>query len=353
VRRPLPALLLLLLLLLLVPPGSPLAATPPPPTTEPLLLGPSYPVEVAISFPAALLHWLDSLAGVEGHGATAGKTVEAHREEFVRLFGRPDPSASERLLGFARARRAVAGRLPRERRDALTVAFFEARTLDDALRAAAAVATEDELAALGGAIETFEPRYRRIWSDGAEARQFLARVSADERAAELAALLVRIARFYDVSPTDAPHPRIVLVPVPPGHGTHAQAIGRHLLIEIRPGEGLVDQVAPIVHENAHFLFQRVDPERLASLERLAAEHGPIGDESWLLLREALPTALGQGVASRRFQPDFSLDARWYHLDEVDAYAKRIYPLVSRTVRRGGRFDAEFVRETVELRATRR
>ena len=351
-RRLLPALLLPLLLLPLLPPGSALAATPRPPT-EPLLLGPSYPVEVAISFPAALLHWLDSLAGVEGQGATAGKTVEAHREEFVRLFGRPDSSVSERLLGFARARRAVAGRLPRERRDALTVAFFEARTLDDALRAAAAVATEDELAALRGAIETFEPRYRRIWNDGAEARQFLSRVSADERAGALAALLVRIARFYDVPVADTPHPRIVLAPVPSGHGTHAQAIGRHLLIEIRPGEGLVDQVAPIVHENAHFLFQRIEPARAGSLERVAAERGSIGDESWLLLREALPTALGQGVASRRFQPDFSLEARWYHLDEVDAYAKRIYPLVSRTVRRGGRLDAEFVRAAVELRATRR
>ena len=349
-RRPLPALLLPFLTLL---PIGPTPATAPPTTTEPLLLGPSYPVEVAISFPAALLHWLDSLAGVEGHGATAGKTVEAHRAEFVRLFGPPDAEANERLRGFARARTAVARRLPRERRDALTVAFFEARTLEAALGAASAVATEDERAALRAAIETFELRYRRVWNDGAEARGFLARVSGHERAGELAALLVRIARFYDVPPAAAPHPRILLAPVAPGYGTHAQAIGRHLLIEIRPGEGLAEQVAPIVHENAHFLFQRVEGERLAALARVAAEHGALGEESWLLLREALPTALGQGVASRRFQPDFDLDGRWYHLEEVDEYAKLIYPLVSRSVRRGGRFDADFVRAAVVLRATRR
>ena len=349
-RRLLPALLVPLLSLPLLGSTAP-AASPPP--TEQLLLGPSYPVEVAISFPAALLHWLDSLAGVEGLGATAGKTVEAHRAEYVRLFGRPDAETSERLRVFARARTALAARLPRERRDALTVAFFEARSLEAALAAASALASEDELAGLRGAIEALEPRYRRVWNDGAEPRRFLSRASGNERAAELGELLVRIARFYGVSAADPPHPRIVLVPVPRGHGTHAQAIGRNLMIEIRPGEGLLEQVAPIVHENAHFLFARVEPERLAALARVAAEQGALGDEAWLLLREALPTALGQGVASRRFQSDFSLDARWYHLQEVDAYAKLIYPLVARTLRRGDRLDAEFVREAVGLRATRR
>jgi len=337
--------LLPILLLLLLPLSSTLADTV---SHEPLLLGPAYPIEVAVSLPAALLHWLDSLAGLDGPGATAGKTVNAHRLEFVRLFGPPDAETNERLRGFALARAGVARRLPRDRRDALTYAFFEAETLDAALQSAASVATADELVALRRAFETFEPRYRQIWSDGAEPRRFLSSATRDERAADLAALLVRIARFYGVGAAESPHPRIVLVPVPAGYGTHAQAIGRHLLIEIRPREGLAEQVAPIVHENAHFLFQRIDDKRSESLARLAAEHGRPGEDAWLLLREALPTALGQGVASRRFQPDFSLDARWYHLDEVDAYAKRIYPLVSRTVRKGGRLDADFLRAAVAL-----
>jgi hypothetical protein len=160
-----------------------------------------------------------------------------------------------------------------------------------------------------------------------------------------------VASFYGVPAAEPPHPRVVLVPVPSGHGTHAQAIGRHLLIEIREGEGLIDELSPIVHENAHFLFLRIEPDRRRSLEEFAASIEPGGAEAWSLLREALPTALGQGVAAERFLGRrWRRDDRWYHLDTVDDYAKRLFPVVRETLAKKGAFDREFVRRAVAAHA---
>ena len=318
------------------------------PAGEPLLLGPDYPIDVGISLPAALLHWLDSLAGLDGPGTTSGKTVPAHRGEYVRLFGPLDAESEGLLRRFAAARAGVASRRSREERHALTLAFFDAPDLDAAIEATATLSTSDELAAIRAAVEHFEPRYRRIWDDGAAPRRFLDRVRRDDRRAKLSALLARIGRFYDVPIDRSPHPRVVLVPVRPGHGTHAQAIGRHLLIEIRAGDGLVDQVAPIVHENAHFLFYRIDGERLAGLTRVADGQGASARENWRLLREALPTALGQGIAGQRFGRDWSIESPWYHLEAVDSYAKRIFPLVRESLGQRGRLDDAFVRRAVSI-----
>lgn len=318
--------------------------------SEPLLLGRSFPIEVAVSMPAGLLHWLDSLAGLDGPGMTAGKTVPAHRQEYAARFGALDDESGRTLGRFADARRGLAARLPRERRYALSLAFLTAPDVESALGAVAKFATAEELDAVRAAAERFAPRYARIWNDGALPRRFLARVRGDERRDELAALLVRLARFYDVPASAPPHPRIVLVPVPPGSGTHAQAIERHLLIEIRGGEGLAEQVAPLVHENAHFLYYRVGRARLGALERAAAERGEPGREAWQLLHEALPTALGQGIAAQRFGRDLSTADPWYHRESVDAYAKRLFPLVRDVLETGGRFDEAFVRRAVALHA---
>ena len=66
--------------------------------------------------------------------------------------------------------------------------------------------------------------------------------------------------------------------------------------------------------------------------------------------EALPTALGQGVAYERFQSErWSLDKPWYHIEAIDRYAKRIFPLVKRTLAHRDRvFDESFLREALAL-----
>ena len=56
-----------------------------------------------ISFDAALFHWLESLTG-----ATLGKTVPAHRQEYTRLFGAFDETDRASLEDFARVRVAHA-----------------------------------------------------------------------------------------------------------------------------------------------------------------------------------------------------------------------------------------------------
>jgi hypothetical protein len=71
-----------------------------------------------------------------------------------------------------------------------------------------------------------------------------------------------------------------------------------------------------------------------------------------MLNEALPTALGQGVADHAFRPNaWSTGAPWYHTPEVDRYAKSIYKLVNRAVATGAKFDEAFLREAVRLYPT--
>ena len=175
-------------------------------------------------------------------------------------------------------------------------------------------------------------------------RAFLAAAREDPAWTRLDALLVRLARFYGVSPDGAPRPRLLLVPVPDGFGTHAYALRRTLLLEIREGDRLADQAAVVVHENAHFLFSRLPRERQDKLEAAAREAGAAGAAAWATLHEALPTALGQGVADRAFRKGWSTDGHWYHTAEVDRYAKALLPLLDRTLDAGGVLDEAFVTE---------
>jgi len=139
----------------------------------------------------------------------------------------------------------------------------------------------------------------------------------------------------------------VLVPVDPGYGTHAQAIGRYLLIEVFPGETLLDEVGPIVHENVHFLLKAIDRKRWEALEQKATGSGPGGTMAWRLLHEALPTALAQGLATYELRrAEWSMDEPWYHVAEIDAYAKRLFPIVKDALERDGSFDEDFVRKAV-------
>lgn len=333
-----PVLLVALLLA-----SAPEEATPP--KTE-LLLRDSYPLEVSVSFPAGLFHWIDSLAGT-----SHGKTVQAYQQEFEDRFGRPTRQDMKVLSGFirARARHAVAAktRAPGDPRvppiAALLERFCEAATVEAALDALRDELDPADWSALRLSLDHFRPRYETIWNEGRVASQFLRRCRKDPAKDSLADLLERIAGFFGADPLEPPRPRIVLVPVPPGFGTHAEAVGRNLLIEIRPGEGLADEASVIVHENAHFMFARVSAERTRGFASLVLERGPVGLTAWETLREALPTALGQGVADSHFRPSaWSERGPWYHTADVDAYAKAIYPIVRASLERGGRLDASLV-----------
>jgi len=313
------------------------------------LLGDDFPIEVSTEFHVALLHWLDSLAGLQGVGLTGGKTVDAHRFEYGRLLGKPSARDEAVLRGFAAARqraanrqRAVAGRIAPPA-DAVALAFFEAGSTAEALVTTGTLLDPRSAGEIATAVNHFAPRYEVIWRDGRVPRGFVGRVDSDPRRAALADFLVGVAAFFGVSPRQVPAPRVHLMPVIDGFGTHAQAIENHLLIEVRDGEGLLDEIPPIVHENAHLLFHRMDPERLRRFARRVAHLGPEGAAAWRSLLEALPTAIAQGVAGERFEtPGWSVRQHWYHTATVDRHAKRIFRLVRQALDEGSSFDEEFL-----------
>jgi hypothetical protein len=311
------------------------------------LFGETYPVEVRVSFQAALLHWLDSLTGVVGPGMTAGKTTEAHRLDFERVAGEPSAEDLRMLQRFAETRRSIAARSRGGAENHLARAVFEEPTLTAALGRAGPLVEAHEARELHAVFDYFTAHYERIWSNGKVVRGFVERARRDPAREALDAFMGRVAGFYGTDLASSDVPRLILVPVRDGHGTHAQAVGPDLLIEIRPGDGLGDQVPPIVHENSHFLFYGMDPERRGALRTLIAELGPEGADAWQVMLEALPTAIGQGVAGQAFRrATWSLDQRWYGREDVDRFAKAIFPLVRETLNNGGRLDRPFLEKAL-------
>lgn len=327
-------------------PAAPRAA---PSSERALLFGASYPLEARASFPAGLFHFVDSIAGM-----SVGKTKDAHRREFLAIHGRPDPDDRRHLDAFVAARyehmkrsRGLDAGLSVPRRSALLGIFCGAETVEAALETARPELSERSFSGLEAALRHFRPKYERIWSEASVPRTFLDRVRRDPRRGELAALLGRMRSFYGVELDGSPRPTLALVPVRDGWGTHAEAIGRHLLLEIRPGDDLAGQASVIVHENAHYLWSLLPEARLARLEAAALESGTEGERAWAALREALPTALGQGIADHAFRSDaWSLGHPWYHEPDVDAFAKALYAYVNHAIAKGQSLDEAFIRGAV-------
>ncbi len=318
--------------------AGPAPAAPPDRTA---VLDGRYRLDASVPFTAALFHFVDNLAGT-----SAGKTVPLHQAEFHSRFGDYTAEEVELLRRFAEVRLRDADG-PRGG-DSMLGAFLEARDVPSALAAIRGRLTPRDVETLSEVLEHFRPRYEVIWDGGRIPRRFLERLTRGPLPGRLSAFLARVARFYGVDPMAQPPPRLVLVPVPDGDGTHAQAVGRTLLIEIRPSDRPEEEVAPIVHENAHFLFLAIDPERRRRLAQGMEAEGPLGSEAWRALGEALPTAIAQGVADKTFRPgEWSSSVPWYHLEEVDAYAKAIFPLVERALGDGTRLDGKFLRRALE------
>jgi len=163
-------------------------------------------------------------------------------------------------------------------------------------------------------------------------------------------LLVRLAGFYDVPASAPPHPRSCScpsrrAPAPTRRPSSAPADrdprGR--------GAGPSRSRRSCTRTPTSCSIASV-ARGSAALERVAAERGGRGREAWRLLHEALPTALAQAWPGNGFARDWSADDPWYHLEAVDAYAKRLFPLVRETLENGGRFDEAFVRRAVALHA---
>ncbi len=318
---------------------------------ERLLLAHPYPIEAVASFPGGLFHWIDSLAGTSN-----GKTIPAHRLEYIRLFGKMTDEDRESLRGFVESRAehlrreeeraALDGDAPRA--SAMLGIFCGSATVEDALATLKPELSPEAWTGLSSALARFRPRYERVWRDGAIPKRFLEDARRDPARAPLGDLLAKLVRFYGVDPLKAPPPRVALVPVPEGWGTHAEAIGGILLLEIREHDELPDEASVLVHESSHFLWGLVPGDRKRRLTLLAQGLGDAEAADFRRFGEAIPTALGQGVADRMFRPEsWSIDGPWYHIPDIDLCAKRIYPTISSALDTGLVLDEELVRRALE------
>lgn len=321
-----------------------------------LLLGPEFPIEVVVHEHVGRFHWLDSLAGLRFPGSSAGKTVDAHRDSYIRLFGRPGAIDRARIEEFGGVRaRYAEEQLRRFEADepfdfgAILTTVFEAPTEEAALDDLSDRLSKADVRLVAGAMAHYRDTYREFWRDGTFLEAFLEDARTSPRREALASTLVRMARFYGVALPTEPRPRLLLVPVPSGYGTHAMALGRNLLVELRARDRLKETASVIAHENAHFLFMQIPEARRIELEEHLARHGEAGREAWQRLQEALPTALGQGIVDRGMRPlAWSKKSRWYHIDEIDRYAKALFPIVREKLESDGKFDETFLDRAWEL-----
>jgi hypothetical protein len=304
--------------------------------------------EVAISYASNLYHWLDNLAG-----STPGKTRDAYLRSWARYHDILGPEERS-LLRRWRAMRLRPGRfgnpaLPRQgqtsclppdsglsRRQLMNVAAMEASTLDDLRAGLSPYLNASEMQTLEDAIALFDPPFREIWADAGYLEDFSRALEARLDEAEPSELVARMERFYvGIFETEAPSRISLIALFAEDRGTHAEANGRHLLLEIRPSDRPRDQVQVVYHELAHDLFARMPEATRDEWARWFLSRGAPGALAWHYQHEAIPTALGQGVAEARLAPAiWSPRSAWYHRAPVDALAKAIYPRLERALFRG-------------------
>jgi hypothetical protein len=311
--------------------------------------------EVEISYVANLVHWIDNLAG-----SSQGKTIRSYREYWRKRFGTPDAEEMELLRSWVAIRfKVVAAPLPivlnrrgclpqlEERsdwREIFLIRSYEATSVDAFVDSFSGDLQPEERTALRRVIERFRPRFDEAWKEMGYLPSFEERLRPFLDESGLRSFLGEVASFFDVNPDGFPPGRIELMALPEEGPTHAQANGRYLLIEVRPGDAPRDQIQVIAHETSHYLWHLVDPHSNDRLARQVIGAGSAGSVTWGLLREALPTAIGQGLADSRLSPEtFNERSRWYHIDDVDLLAKEIYPIVRMAFERGKHLDGAIMR----------
>jgi hypothetical protein len=161
--------------------------------------------------------------------------------------------------------------------------------------------------------------------------------------------VLEMARFFGVAGSSLPAMKVSFIALPNGGRTHAEADGDYLLVEVRPEDTPQDQVQVIAHEAAHFLMQRMTFEQMDALARQTFAAGDAGAATWRYLWESVPTALGQGLAEARLAPQrFSTANPWYHIPQIDRYAKLIYPAIVEAMERGETIQGGVMPRMVDL-----
>jgi len=309
--------------------------------------------ETEVTYVASFVHFVDSVAGTSG-----GKTISTYQHLWAIKNGEPQGEVALAILHFLAARdsrhahqvcedRSGSAGAQRSWEGVFLLRALEALDIDSFLDSIRPCLTEPEERALSSALSVLRPGFDAFWQRAHWLGRFDAAFQRFLDEGSLTSYLGEVARFMDVDPASAPPPVLCFVLLPVDGPTHAQAIGRRLLIEIRPSDTPADQVQVVAHETSHFLFELIAPDRLGALERRARAEGEDGARTWMLLQEALPTALGQGLATARLTPaGFHLSSKWYHTPAIDTFAKRIYPIVAREIDAGRTIDGPFLDEAI-------
>lgn len=307
------------------------------------------PFEISVSRVANLVHWIDNLAG-----SSRGKTIRTYRRYWQRRFGGPTPSETDLLRRWSEIRYKPEqdgplrplnerGCLPQVEdplpwRHVFLLRSYEAPSVEAFLEALSDHLDGEEIRELEEIIDAFEPRFDKVWRSMGFLRRFEGRFRRYLEQSDLRPFLGEVARFLEVDPGAFPPGRIHLMALPQESATFATAIGRDLMMEIRPGDGPREQIQVIAHETTHYLWQMIPPDRMDDLARQVHAASSRGAVVWALLREGLPTAVGQGLAEARLAPGrFGFQYAWYHMRHIDRFAKEIYPLVERGIASGGTF----------------
>jgi hypothetical protein len=315
--------------------------------------------EVSISRVANLVHWIDNLAG-----SSLGKTVRVYRRYWLNRYGSPSPEERRMLQKWhdirVKSRNRPTSRLLMDRgclpqtapaprwRDRFRVRSYEAASTEEFVISMHEDLSDAEMKDLRAILQAFEPGFDEIWKEMTFLPRFKERFERFLEESELRPFLGKMAGFFGVDPAVFPKGRIHLMALPADSGTHAQANGRHLLMEIRPRDTPVEQIQVISHETAHYFWQLISPERNDELARQVHQAGPAGPVLWRLLRESLPTALGQGLAEAHLAPHrFGTHQRWYHIESIDKFAKEIYPVVEAAFRLGRTIDDGVLQKITE------
>jgi hypothetical protein len=303
---------------------------------------PRIAVEIDVSFATNLFHWVDNLAGT-----SLGKNRDTYRRHWRQMVGPLDDEDRAALDAFRRARRWIPADVPAwdlhpgcspdrsglSTRERLSAAAMKASDVDDLLRRASGVVPPREVARLSHALGRFEPRFREeLWPRSAYLGSFREDLERFLEAPPTRHVFEMIVSFLEARPDPSNPARISLVAILEHGPTHAEAAGRHLLLEIRPRDRGRNQTQVLFHEFAHYLFRSLPAADRARIAGSFLTEGAAGALAWLLLQEALPTALGQGVAQVRLAPvGFRAGDPWYHREPVDAYAHALFPVVQRAL----------------------
>ncbi len=304
-----------------------------------------------VSYLANLFHWVDNLAETAN-----GRTQPAFYRAWFRRFGPLDVQDRELLAAFRKVRlrefkprpatsdTVGGGCLPSEldtssRRQLLNAAAMQATSVEDLALRTQLFLLPEEVEAVSAALTHFADRFDFLWAEfdwltafQAEFDRFLAQPVTRQWVAAMA-------RFTGTEEYSSLPTLFSFVAVPSEeYGTHAEASERALLLEVRPSDTVAAQVPVIFHELVHDFQRRVPPGERAALAAEYLREGYRGAMSYALLREALPTTLGQGLAQLRLAPEsYNPERPWYHVEAIDRFAHALLPLVSRAFDSGQRF----------------